>query len=123
MMLLFSCKEDLKTNRELLTTPSWEFSTVTGNDTFGVALIQAFFTGATQNFLEDGTYIIDFATGSTIDADTGTWELGADNVSLTFDKGTVDESLVSIDEITEKILTFTETDSSSSVTLSFTAVE
>lgn len=116
-----SCKEDLKTNRELLTEPTWKFSTATGTDSLSIALSLVFLNGVTQTYAEDGTYALEIPSVS--DSQTGTWELDTDDVTLTLDKGTEDESIVGISELTESILTYTETDSAGTLNLTFTAVE
>lgn len=100
----FGCeKEDDLSKEELLTFHVWRFSDMTANtDTQGVldliTLAKALMTGGTINFDDDGTYSMT-AMGQT---ETGTWELSADETTLTIDDddGTVDPSETTITNLT-----------------------
>jgi hypothetical protein len=93
----------------LLTAHVWNFDKLTTNSTdqdvqLLVNLMGAFMTGATATFSANGTYTISIL-GET---DSGTWELSGDGKKIIMDKGTDDETEVTIVTLTSDVLEFKE---------------
>jgi len=84
-LLLSSCKKDDLT---LLTAHTWNFDKLTTNSSNEdiqamVAFASAMLSGATLDFNEDGTYVLDSPLMD--EPETGSWELSDDGKNLTMD--------------------------------------
>ena len=109
LILLFlftalSCEKDEDLSKEeLLTAHVWKFSKMTADtdnqDALAlIAFAEALMTGGTLNFDDDGTY----SMTAMQQTETGTWELSADETTLTLDDddGTVDPSETTLAKLT-----------------------
>ena len=122
LTLLFStgCADVLETRTDHLTNGAWKIQDVNnpGFDTetrdFYLALLGLIET----SYLEDGTYDAIFPAGG-FDDYSGTWDFNEDASVLTIDKGTDDETVATIVDLSKEILVYTFSDSLGTTELSF----
>jgi len=113
-LLLSSCKKDDLT---LLTAHTWNFNKMTTNSNdedvqTWVAFFSAMLTGATLEFNEGGTYVLDSPMAE--NPETGTWELSDDGKTLHMDddammvvKLTDDELVLEGEEVDDDLGAYT----------------
>ena len=104
------CKKD-KSPDVLLTAHSWIFSKMetTSTDSSiikGIAIANAMMTGAVMTFHKDGTYTMTALQQT----QTGTWELSADNKSLTITETGSTPGTMNIVKLTENDLVISQSD-------------
>lgn len=121
VLFLSSCQDMFESRTDLLTDGVWSFQSFQNPDLGSAekALITAIFSLASWDYMADGTYSIAFAD-TALSADGGTWEFNDDASVLTHDKGTDDEALLNIVDLTESTLSYSYDDSTGTNTLILT---
>lgn len=121
VLFLSSCQDIFESRTELLTEGPWSFQSFQNPDLDATerAFITAIFSLTTWDYMANGTYSISFAD-TTFSADDGTWEFNDDASVITQDKGTDDEAMLNILELSETTLSYTFDDSTGTNTLTWT---
>ena len=107
LIIITGCekKEEEPDKTALLTNHVWKFSSLSTSSTnsniqFAVNLVAAFMTNATMTFATNGTFTMVILQQE----QPGTWELNAGETTLTLNKGTADESVQQIINLTSTVL-------------------
>lgn len=121
VLFLSSCQDIFESRSELLTDGPWSFQSFQNPDMDPTerAFITAIFSLASWDYMDNGTYSITFSD-TTFGADDGTWEFNDDASVLTQDKGTSDEAVLNITDLSETTLSYTYDDSTGTNTLTWT---
>ena len=127
LVVLFaaSCTpEEVKTNTELLTEVEWDFQslTTTNVDPDLRDLFEALLGIAQYKYNSDGTYNITY-DGNAFDPSSGTWKFNEDETAIIEDAGTADSDTLSIISLSEGTLTYSFTDSTGTVNVTWAHVE
>jgi hypothetical protein len=92
----------------LITAHQWKFSTTEADDEFTVEFTNAFYSGSSYTFSQNGTYAAKLGTAFSNAPYSGVWEFSANESQLILDKGTDEELIFTIETLTSTTLSLTE---------------